>query len=85
MAPGWATAAVVTVIDHPPAIDPTSPSASSNANSRHWPLGLVPLKTLSAVAADGAGAGAGKLSGPLESRRLVAWNVPVVTAPAAGI
>ena len=61
-APGCATAAVVTVIDQPPPMEPTSPLVSSTAYSCQTPLGLLPLNTERAVADDGAGAGAGKVS-----------------------
>src|SRR5262245_27214882 len=72
------------VIDHPPPIDPVSPEASSTMNSCHCPLGLWPLNVARVVADVGAGAGAGNVSGPLLSSRLVGWNVPDPSAPVAG-
>src|SRR5262245_13521752 len=63
---------------------PVSPDASSTTKRFHTPLGLVALNVARVVALDGAGAGAGNVSGPLESTRLVGWNVPVPSAPVAG-
>ncbi len=80
--PGWGTSAVVIVRDHPPPMAPRSPLASSKANRFQVPLGLVPLKTVRAVAVEGAGAGAGQTS---PGSRFVGRNVPVPTTPAAGI
>src|SRR5262245_8295521 len=83
-APGWAAVPVVIVIDQPPPIDPVSPATSSTTNSCHCPLGLLPLKTPSVVAELGGGAGAGNRSGA-PALTLVGWNVPVPSAPVAGI
>lgn len=81
--PACATAAVVTVIDQPPPMEPISPLVSSRAYSCQGPLGLVPLNTERAVAEEGAGAGGGKVSAP--SLPLVGRYVPVTTVPLAGM
>ena len=58
-----APTAVVRVRVHPPAIEPTSPVASSTTNSCQLPLGAAFVNASAKVTAeDGAGAGAGKVS-----------------------
>ncbi len=65
----------------PPLMLPLSPAASSTTYRLQVPLGSVPLKTASWVAAEGAGAGAGKVS-PVP--KFVGLYVPEVISVESG-
>ena len=66
----------------PPEMLPPSVAVSSLTYRLHTPFGSVPLKTLSALPPDGAGAGAGNTSAPTPLS--VGLNVPDTSGPASG-
>jgi len=74
-------AIVVISRHHPPLMLPASPPTSSTIYKLQVPLGLIPLKTLSADPPEGVGAGAGNVSRAL---MFVGLNVPETSGPASG-